>query len=135
MHYWLTPPDLLAALHNEFQFDCDPCPHPLPHPSYNSLELPWGQINYVNPPFLCKDNTVGAGVSAFVRKVIAEHKQGKQSVLVLPVPSHVNVLLHVGAEVRPMRKVGWISAKTGEPCKSPVPSALFILRKGDPNHD
>ena len=29
-HYWLTPPDLYAALDAEFQFDFDPCPYPRP---------------------------------------------------------------------------------------------------------
>ena len=46
--YWLTPPDFYRALDKEFHFDFDPCPCPRP-PSYNSLEVPWGQSNYVNP--------------------------------------------------------------------------------------
>ena len=29
-HYWLTPPDLYAALDAEFHFTFDACPHPRP---------------------------------------------------------------------------------------------------------
>lgn len=29
-HYWLTPPDLYKQLDEEFHFNFDPCPWPLP---------------------------------------------------------------------------------------------------------
>src|SRR5438128_2722430 len=62
-HYWLTPPDLMAALDGEFAFDFDPCPFPRPE-EFDGLEVEWGQSNYVNPPF--------KGPTAWVRKAIAE---------------------------------------------------------------
>lgn len=40
-HYWLTPPDLRAALQQEFNFDYDPCPFPLPD-GYDGLRADWG---------------------------------------------------------------------------------------------
>src|SRR4051812_29946349 len=49
-HYWLTPPDLYAALDAEFRFDFDPCPHPIPE-GFDGLTCEWGKSNYVNPPF------------------------------------------------------------------------------------
>ncbi|GHV50328.1 hypothetical protein FACS1894216_02330 [Synergistales bacterium] len=51
--YRLTPPELYAELNSEFNFDFDPCPYPRPM-GYNSLVLPWGTSNYVNPPFYKK---------------------------------------------------------------------------------
>jgi hypothetical protein len=127
--YWITPPDILLKLDKEFDFDCDPCPFPLPYPGYNSLHLPWGQSNYVNPPYRRDDGVDGRGRSAFAYKAIDEHKHGKQSVLILPVPACVNALLEVGAEVRSMGRVRWLSAITGEPWKSPIATALFVLRR------
>ena len=49
-HYWLTPPELYAALDAEFAFDFDPCPFPLPA-DFDGLTCEWGASNYVNPPF------------------------------------------------------------------------------------
>ena len=49
-HYWLTPPELYAKLHAEFNFDFDPCPYPLPA-GFDGLTCEWGQSNYVNPPW------------------------------------------------------------------------------------
>lgn len=49
-HYWLTPPDLMAKLQEEFNFDFDPCPYPKPD-NFDGLVAEWGQRNYVNPPF------------------------------------------------------------------------------------
>jgi len=48
--YWITPPELYQTLDDEFGFDFDPCPFPR-EDNYNSLELPWGKMNYCNPPF------------------------------------------------------------------------------------
>src|SRR3546814_11981679 len=41
-HYWLTPPDLYAALDAEFHFDFDPCPYPKPE-GFDGLTFEWGQ--------------------------------------------------------------------------------------------
>ena len=49
-HYWLTPPELMAQLQEEFNFDFDPCPYPKPD-DFDGLRCEWGQRNYVNPPF------------------------------------------------------------------------------------
>ena len=39
--YWLTPPELYAALNVEYgPFDFDPCPHPVPD-GFNGLAVPW----------------------------------------------------------------------------------------------
>ena len=75
-HYWLTPPEVFAELDAEFHFDCDPCPYPRPD-GYDGLLASWGQSSYVNPPF--------KGPTAWVRKAIAEHEQGKSVVFVFPV--------------------------------------------------
>jgi hypothetical protein len=124
--YWLTPQEVYAALDAEFAFDCDPCPYPRPD-EYNSLVMPWGASNYVNPPFCRKDAPFG-GPSAFARKAIAEQAQGKTSVMILPVPNSIGLLLEAGAELRYGGKIRWIEADTGEPCPRAWRQVIAILR-------
>ena len=81
-HYWLTPTDLMQTLNNEFCFDFDPCPYPKPE-DFDGLTCEWGQRNYVNPPFgSIIHQGRKKGVTAWVRKAIAEHRKGKTVVLV-----------------------------------------------------
>ena len=129
--YWITPPDIYNQLDNEFQFDYDPCPFPKPD-GFDSLNTPWGNMNYVNPPFRKKDGG-GYGPTAWVRKAIAENKAGKSSVILIPTQSYVNLLLEAGAELRSMGRVRWLDVITKEPCKSPSPITCFVLqgRSGD----
>jgi hypothetical protein len=92
--------------------------------------MPWGDSNYVNPPFHPEDGLHGKGPTAFVHKAIEEHRlYGKGSVLVLPTQSYVNMLLEAGAEPRPLGRVWWLGAETGEPCPSPSPITAFVLRQ------
>lgn len=115
-HYWLTPPDLYARLDAEFRFDFDPCPYPLPV-GFDGLLCRWGQRNYVNPPF----GTIlhygkKKGPTAWVRKAIAEYRQGKLVVLVYPIDKWVLLLMDVlGAPVRNLGDVRWCATEDGLP--------------------
>lgn len=114
-HYWLTPPDLYAALDAEFNFDFDPCPYPKPE-DFDGLTAEWGQSSYVNPPFgsiIHKGKKKGP--TAWVRKAIAEQQKGKRVVLVFPVDKWVLMLLAAGAEVRNLGDVRWVATEDGEP--------------------
>ncbi len=125
--FWKTPPALYETLSAKFgPFDFDPCPCPRPE-GYNSLIIPWGQRNFINPPFRKHDGVNGAGPTAFARKAIEEQAFGKSSVLILPVQSYVNLLLEAGAQVYSVGRVRWIEVETGEPCKSPSPICCFFL--------
>jgi hypothetical protein len=125
--YWLTPEGMYRELNNEFHFDFDPCPYPRPD-GYDSLELDWGAVNYVNPPFRRHDGVSGQGPTAFVRKVIEEQQKGKTSILTLPVQSYVNLLLEAGAELRSAGRVRWLEVETKEPSPSPSPIVIAVLR-------
>jgi len=131
--YWLTPPDIYAALDREFAFDFDPCPCPRPN-DYNSLALPWGKCNYVNPPFNRSDSPFG-GPTAFLRKAICEQSLGNTSVLLLPVRHYINLALEAGAEMRSMGRVRWLDVDTKEPWRSPHSVAAFIFRGNAPQNN
>ena len=128
--HWLTPPDLYARLDAEFRFDFDPCPCPRPE-GYNSLVLPWGRANYVNPPFNKKDAPHG-GPAAFVRKAIAERDAGNTSVFVLPLPWNLGLLMAAGAEMRYGGIVRWLDADGGGPCPRRAPQVVAVLRPNAP---
>ena len=112
-HYWLTPPEVYNPLNAEFNFDFDPCPHPLPE-EFDGLTCDWGQSNYVNPPFgsiLHKGKKKGP--TAWARKAMAECEKGKRVVMVYPIDKWVLMLLAFGAEVRNLRDIKWLATEDG----------------------
>jgi hypothetical protein len=128
-HYWITPPDVYAELMAEFSFDFDPCPYPLPD-GFDGLTCAWGASNYVNPPFgSIIHQGRKKGPTAWARKAIAEHAQGKNVVLVYPIDKWVLMLLKAGAQVRNLGDVRWLATEDGSQGKGTGRHiAAFILR-------
>lgn len=114
-HYWLTPPELYAALDSEFHFDFDPCPFPLPE-GFDGLSRSWGQSSYVNPPFgSIMHFGKKKGMTAWVKKAIAENAEGKRVVMVFPLDRWILMLLAAGAQVRNLGDVKWLATEDGKP--------------------
>ena len=114
-HYWLTPPDLYWELDEQYAFDFDPCPHPLPE-GFNGLTVEWGSSNYVNPPFgSVIHEGKKKGPTAWARKAIEEHAKGKKVVLVFPIDKWILMLLGAGAKVRNLGDVKWCATEDGSP--------------------
>lgn len=110
-HYWLTPPEVMKPLQQEFEFDFDPCPYPKPE-DFNGLEVEWGKSNYVNPPFgSVLVNGKKKGVTAWARKAIEEHKKGKKVVMVYPIDKWVLMMLKAGAKVRNLGDIKWLATE------------------------
>jgi hypothetical protein len=128
-HYWLTPPELYKVLDDEFKFDFDPCPYPKPD-DFDGLEIDWGQSSYVNPPFgsiIHKGKK--KGVTAWVRKALAENEKGKKVVLVFPIDKWILMLLKAGAEVRNLGDVKWLATEDKKPGKGTGRHiACFVLK-------
>jgi len=74
---WSTPIEFYNKLNDEFHFD--PCPLQLDDIKIDGLTIPWGQSNYVNPPYS------KALKELFVKKAIEESSNGKLCVMLLPV--------------------------------------------------
>lgn len=110
-HYWLTPPDLFASLHAEFNFTFDPCPYPKPD-DFDGLTVEWGASNYVNPPFgSIMHEGKKKGPTAWMRKAIAEYHKGKRVVVVYPIDKWVLMMLEAGARVRNLGNVRWLATE------------------------
>lgn len=128
-HYWLTPPALYKALDDEFHFDFDPCPFPLPE-GFDGLTCEWGHRSYVNPPFgSIMHEGKKKGPTAWVRKAIEESRKGKLVVLVYPLDKWILMLLEaMGSTVRNLRDVKWHAIEDGSEGKGTGRHiACFIL--------
>jgi DNA N-6-adenine-methyltransferase (Dam) len=126
--FWLTPPERLAELRAEFGdniWDATPFPRPA---GFNSLEMEWPALTYINGPFSARHNPEGHGPTDYARKAIEEHKRGKTSIMVAPIFNYIDILMRAGAELRPWGRVPWLDAITGEPHPSPPFIGCFILR-------
>jgi hypothetical protein len=130
-HYWITPPDLWAAIHDEFDISFDPCPYPRPD-DFDGLSCEWGSSNYVNPPFGAVEvNGKKVGPTAWAKKAIQEYRKGKKVILVYPIDKWIHMLLAEGAQVRNLMDVKWLATEDLEPGKGTGRwVAMFIL---DPN--
>ena len=63
---WRTPERFYKELDQEFHFDFDPCPA---NPTFNGLQIPWKDRNFVNPPY--------RDVAKWIKKGVGETKLGK----------------------------------------------------------
>lgn len=114
-NYWLTPPDLLARLTAEFEIVFDPFPYPKPE-DFDGLTAEWGASSYVNPPFGSilhqgpnDKKPKKKGMTAWVRKALAEQAKGKRVVMVYPLDKWILMLLTAGAKVRNLGDVKWLA--------------------------
>ena len=129
-HFWLTPPELMEKLQDEFNFNFDACPYPLPD-GFSGIDADWGTSTYVNPPFtvLLGSNGKKIGFTAWARKAIEENAKGKTVVMVFPIHRWIHYLVNVGCELRSLGDVKWCATEDGEPAKSSSSWTMaFILR-------
>lgn len=82
---YATPKYLFELLDKKYKFDFDPCPYSEKGILYDGLVIPWGQSNFVNPPYSRKIK------EAFIRKGIEEMKNGKLSVFLIPVSTSTKI--------------------------------------------
>ncbi len=86
---WRTPPEFYEKKNKIYHFDFDPCPYNHDVNEWDGLEVEWGSVNFVNPPYSLKLK------SMFVEKAVEEMKKGKASVLLLPVSTSTKLFHEV----------------------------------------
>lgn len=69
-----TPEILYDFLNGIHGFDFDPCP--IERPEWNGLTVPWGKVNWVNPPF--------SETKKWIEKAVEEQKKGNKTIMLLP---------------------------------------------------
>ena len=121
--YWLTPPDLMAELQAEFDFNFDSAPYPRPA-GFDGLKEPWGTRTWCNPPF--------SKTGAWIRKANSEWRAGKMVVLCLAahhLRTPIRILIDCGIDRPEIRliNVGWLDPE-GNVSPWPNQAVLFILR-------
>lgn len=117
---WETPADVYRILDAEFRFDFDPCPK---DPAFDGLVVPWGERNFVNPPY-------GRQIVAWIAKGVAEWLQGKTVVFLIPSRTDTawwHNLIMQASEIRFVR--GRLKFK-GATNSAPFPSAIVIFKGG-----
>jgi site-specific DNA-methyltransferase (adenine-specific) len=72
---WETPKELYNTLHNEFDFNFDPCPITWKPGDQDGLTIDWGTRTFCNPPY--------SNVSKWIKKAYEEHKKGKTVVMLI----------------------------------------------------
>lgn len=112
-HYWLTPPELMKKLQDEFNFNFDACPYPKPD-DFDGLTQEWGESTYVNPPFgSIIHEGKKKGPTAWMRKAIEESKKGKRVVVVYPVDKWILMMIEAGAKITNLGDVKWCATEDG----------------------
>ena len=130
-HYWLTPPDVYEELDQEFNFDFDPCPYPLPD-GFDGLTDEWGNSSYCNPPFgSIIHEGKKKGPTAWARKAMAEQDKGKDVVMVYPIDKWILMLLEAGAEVRNLGDIKWLATEDNTPGKGTGRHIACFVLKGE----
>jgi len=99
---WQTPPEFLAMLAGEFDFNFDPCPYQHNVDLWDGLKIDWEERSFINPPYSQKLK------EAFVIKAIEQAEFGKLCVCLLPVSTstrlfHNHILPNL-TEIRFLKK-------------------------------
>ena len=132
-HYWLTPTNVYNELDQEFNFDFDPCPYPLPN-GFDGLTIEWGNSSYCNPPFgSIMHEGKKKGPTAWARKAMAEQDKGKDVVMVYPIDKWILMLLQAGAEVRNLGDIKWLATEDNSPGKGTGRHIACFVLKGKKN--
>ena len=114
---WKTPKAFYQALDAEFRFDFDPCP---PNPNFDGLNVEWGGVNYVNPPY--------KHCAKWIEKGFEEFKKGKICVFLIPSRTDTKYWHEYCMKAKEIRFIKGRLNFDGHKNSAPFPSAIVIFK-------
>ena len=120
---WMTPPEVLDPLKEEFGELFDPCPA---NPTFDGLSIDWptNQVCFVNPPY--------SRLADWCAKCAEQWRRGCTVILLIPprtCASYFHDHIADNAEIRFIRgRVKFIHPDGGKPKGAPFPSILCVFR-------
>ena len=115
---WQTPDAVYQDLHNEFNFDFDPCP---PNPQFDGLTCEWGLRNFVNPPY-------GKEIINWFDKAELERTKGKTSVFLVPSRTDTKWWYRYVIKADEVRFIRGRLRFKGARDNAPFPSCIIIFK-------
>lgn len=119
---WKTPKAFYENLKTEFNFDFDPCP---PNPSFNGLEIEWGGVNFVNPPY-------GKALPLWIKKGYEEYLKGKLVVFLIPSRTDTKYWHEYIMKATEIRFIKGRLKFDDQKNSAPFPSCLAIFKPNSP---
>ena len=122
---WATPPKIYDPLHEEFQFNYDPCPITWEEGDADGLTSEWGTSTFCNPPY--------SKTALWIAKCHEEWQKGKTIVLLMNATTDTKAFhqyINGQAEVRFVKgRISFI--KQGETKHAPNvrPSIIVVFHK------
>lgn len=117
---WKTPKHVFQILDSEFRFDFDPCP---PKPTFDGLQIEWGQRNFVNPPY-------GNAIGNWLAKARHEQTYNKLSVFLIPSRTDTRWWHEHVMQADEVRFVKGRLKFDDQKNPAPFPSAIVVFRAG-----
>jgi hypothetical protein len=118
---WRTPKAVYQILDAEFGFDFDPCP---PKPSFDGLNVEWGNVNYVNPPY-------GRQIGRWLQKGYKSFLNGKTVVFLVPSRTDTKWWHDYCMKASEIRFIKGRLKFDNQSNNAPFPSALVIFKPKD----
>ena len=115
---WKTPTAFKTNLYTEFSFDFDPCPE---DPTFDGLNIDWGNCNFVNPPF--------SQIAKWIQKSYEEYRKGKCVVLLIPARTDTTWWHDYCMKASEIRFIRGRLKYEGARYNAPFPSCLVIFKE------
>jgi len=116
--HWSTPDSIYKVLEAEFRFDFDPCPLN----GDNGLDIEWGRVSFVNPPY--------SDLKNWCRKAYEQSLLGKTVVMLIPSRTDTKAWHDYCMKADEIRFIKGRLKFGGSKNSAPFPSMVVVFRTG-----